>query len=116
MEIKVHNLQRKINLNSRQTRTIARKILDHQNISNAELSIVIVTHQRIRALNQIYLKRNYATDVLAFDQKETPPRKKSLKGDVIISIDAALKNSKQFKNSLSEELILYIIHGILHLL
>lgn len=39
-----------------------------------------------------------------------------LKGDVIISVDAARSNAAVFKTSLEYELVLYVIHGILHLL
>jgi len=62
------------------------------------------------------LRRNYATDVLAFDLKEDidKPKMKSLSGDVIISTDAALKYCRINKASIKHELILYVVHGILH--
>jgi probable rRNA maturation factor len=71
------------------------------------------------------LSKTYATDVLAFDfqLKQLPlkarqvfvARPLDIHGEVIISVDMALKQSKQFKTSASEELLLYILHGILHL-
>ena len=36
-------------------------------------------------------------------------------GEIFISIDKALANSKIFKTTLEEEFTLYVIHGILHL-
>jgi len=39
-----------------------------------------------------------------------------IKGEVIISTDAAIKNSRIYKTSLAQEVVLYIIHGILHLI
>lgn len=41
---------------------------------------------------------------------------KTVSGDIMISTDAAVKNHKEFKTTVSEELTLYIVHGILHLL
>jgi len=80
---------------------------------------VFVTRQRIKALNKKFLHRDYVTDVLAFDLNDNGPSKRKLKeivGDIIISTDAALKNAKVYETELAQELTLYVIHGILHLL
>ena len=82
------------------------------------LTFLFVTHQRLRALNRKFLNRNYATDVLAFAGKGLYPLvpKKQLIGDIIISVDAAKENAKRFETSFEYEIVLYMIHGILHLL
>jgi len=65
------------------------------------------------------------TDVLAFDLREcrdssravlTGKRKNEIAGEIIISTDAAIRNSRIYKTSMDKEIVLYIIHGILHLL
>lgn len=38
-----------------------------------------------------------------------------LQGDIVISVDAAVRNARIYKTALARELALYIIHGILHL-
>ncbi|MCK4882238.1 MAG: rRNA maturation RNase YbeY [Candidatus Omnitrophica bacterium] len=100
-------------------------ILRHEGVGLASLSIVFVSRQRIKALNKKFLGRDYTTDVLAFDFTEgngtlrRAPAGRAIKqitGDIIISTDAALKNARVFGTGLSEELALYVIHGILHLL
>ena len=83
-------------------------------VSDAELTIAFVSRQKIAALNKQFLGRAYATDVLAFDLRNHP--RGALKGDVIISTDAVIKQSKVFGQPVSRELTLYMIHGILHLL
>ena len=119
MEITFKDLQKKVRLNSPQILTVTKAILRHENVRQATLSIVFVSHQKIRAFNKKFLKRDHVTDVLAFDlndnmlSKRTP---KTLTGDIIISTDAALKNVNAFQTTLSCELVLYITHGILHLL
>jgi len=82
-----------------------------------------VTGRKIKALNKKYLHRDYSTDVLAFDlsQDFTPKGKKNkrikiITGEVIISADTALKNSVLYRTTPKEEIMLYVIHGILHLL
>ena len=106
-------------MNFPQILTVTKAILRHERIHQATLSIVFVSHQKIRALNKQYLKRNHVTDVLAFDLNDHAVGKripKTLIGDIIISTDAALKNVNAFQTTLSCELVLYIAHGILHLL
>lgn len=41
---------------------------------------------------------------------------KEILGDIFISTDAVLKNSKEYNTRIKDELILYVIHGICHLL
>ncbi len=61
--------------------------------------------------------RAYVTDVLAFDMRDDLVCDScDIEGDVIISTDAVIQNSRKYKTSLARELSLYVIHGILHLL
>lgn len=78
---------------------------------------MIVNDRRIRSLNKRYLHHDYATDVLAFNFRECGGRKTvRLCGEVIVSADTAKRQSKVFGTTVSDELLLYIVHGILHLL
>jgi len=118
MEINLKNHQKKVRLNSPQILKITKIILKVQGIRQALLSIVFVSHQKIRALNKKFLNRDYGTDVLAFDLSEHGPSKRkstSVTGDIIISTDAAIQNTKAFDVPLTQEITLYVIHGILHL-
>ena len=119
MEIQIRDHQKKLQLNPAQIKKIVRIILQHEEINDAELSFVFVTHQKISAFNKKYLKRNYATDVLAFESlgwQGEERNNKNLAGDIMISTDAVLKNHKLYGMSLAQELSLYVIHGILHLI
>lgn len=40
----------------------------------------------------------------------------TLDGEVIISAQTAKRNAREFKTSTRDEIMLYVIHGILHLL
>lgn len=118
MEITIQNLQKKIPLNFSQLKKIILKILAEKKIKLADLSVVFVSAQKIAALNKKYLHRSYATDVLAFDflEEKASNKKNQICGEVIISTDAVIKNSKEFNTHIDAELALYVIHGILHLL
>ena len=115
MEVTVKNHQKKIPPRSLPNPKIVRAILKYLRVKNATLSIVFITRQKIQSLNKKYLHRSYATDVLAFDFTQGK-KKDGLVGDIFISTDAVLANAKVFKNDVKSELVLYVIHGILHLL
>ena len=118
VEVTFADHQKKVQLNSLKILKITKAILRYESVDQAILSVVFVTHQKIKAFNEEYLKRNYVTDVLAFDLSDTALSKRKTKGvigDIIISTDAALKNVSMYQTTLSEELSLYIVHGILHL-
>jgi probable rRNA maturation factor len=81
-------------------------------MERANLSIAIVDDPTIHRLNRQYLKHDYPTDVLSFllDRDE-----RGLEGEVIVSVDTAARRAAEFGWSTADELLLYVIHGTLHL-
>lgn len=67
----------------------------------------------IRELNLRYLKHNGPTDCISFDLSE---KKGELIAEIAVSTDTAVRQSKAFSTSGSYETLLYVIHGLLHLL
>lgn len=65
--------------------------------------------RQIRTLNKKYLNHDFPTDVITFNYTKTS-------GDIAISLDAVKENAKIYNTEPKDELLLYIIHGILHLL
>ena len=119
MEVSAENLQKKISLNLPQIVKIAKTVLQSEGIKESSLAIVFVTRQKISALNKKYLGKAHTTDVLAFDAREKSggARKDEVfAGDIVISVDAAKRNAAMYGVPFTQELVLYIIHGILHLL
>jgi len=119
--VDIKDLQRRYSLSLRQLKAAARCVLKEEKVKSAQLSLVLVTAGAIRRMNRAFLGRDRATDVLAFDMSDVQlsyKRKKvrALEGEVVISVMTASRNAKQFKNSLEQEVTLYVIHGILHLL
>jgi probable rRNA maturation factor len=100
---------------------MVRKILRHEAIGSAQLSVVFVTDQRMKSLNQKYLRHSFSTDVLAFDFRSSSEKKKDqpvkeLNAEIVISTAAACRQAKIFGSTPDREIALYLIHGILHLL
>jgi len=81
-----------------------------------ELSLIFVSNLEIRAYNRKYRNINRESDVLSFPLGEKSPDGRINLGDIIISIEAAKRQSQDMGHSLEEELKILIIHGLLHLL
>ncbi|WP_259288965.1 rRNA maturation RNase YbeY [Candidatus Karelsulcia muelleri] len=77
-----------------------------------ELNFIFCNDQYLININKKYLKKNYYTDVITFDNSED----KNIDGDIFISIKRIKYNSLNFKKSFYDELKRVIIHAVLHLL
>ena len=111
----VESLQKKVPIKLSHIAGIARAILKYEGVREATLAIAFVSRREIRSLNRQYLHRDYVTDVLAFDLRDRH-RPGEVNGDIAICVDMALRNAKAYQTSLDRELVLYVAHGILHLL
>ena len=82
-----------------------------------ELSVLLTDDRKIRTLNKQYRGQDRATDVLSFSQNEEENKPNShLMGDVVISTVTAKRQAAEHGLTLEEEIVLLLIHGILHLL
>jgi probable rRNA maturation factor len=91
-----------------------RGVLESAGIRSAEISIAIVDDARMHALNRQYLAHDYPTDVLSFvlDRDEAAG---TLDGEIITSADYAAREAARYGWTADDELLLYVIHGCLHL-
>ena len=84
------------------------------------LSFEIIDDELIADLNKKWLNKIGPTDVLSFPMIAENDSYIDMPiielGDLFISIDTAQKQSKEFNNSLKEEMIWLASHGFLHLL
>jgi probable rRNA maturation factor len=92
----------------------ARLILRDAGIQSGELSIAVVSDKRMHELNRQYLEHDYPTDVLSF-LLESDSERKSLEGQIIVSSDYAAREAARYDWTTDDELLLYVIHGCLHL-
>jgi len=90
----------------------ARTVLTGEGIQRGTLSIAVVDDKTIRRLNRQYLQHDYATDVLSFLLDAGPQR---VEGEVIVSADTAARKAPRYAWPAAHELLLYVIHGTLHL-
>jgi len=84
------------------------------------ISVLVTGDEEIRRLNKTYLNADRPTDVLAFSMIEGEEVRsgegKKVLGDVVISLDTAMRQACDYGNTLHGEIALLIVHGVLHLL
>ena len=107
-------------------RADATRLLAALGLTRRELSVIIVDDTTIQGLNREFRGKDAPTDVLSFSQVEeidaSPPDPFKLVetpgmilGDVVISIDTALRQAARYQVSPAARLRSLLIHGVLHL-
>jgi len=95
-----------------------KRILKDLGYHDCELSLLFTDDQHIAELNSRFLKREGPTNVLAFPMRgdgHTGPETPML-GDIVISLDAAMRDAKRAGEGLDRAIDRLSIHGLLHLL
>ena len=76
-----------------------------------DLSFVVVDDERMAELHERYADVPGPTDVLSFPLAEDPV----LLGEVVISADTARREAAARGHPAYDELLLYAVHGVMHL-
>ena len=120
-------------------KTLISAILKEHEAIQAEVSVAFVNEAEIIELNRRFFNKSTTTDVIAFDLLEEredlhlikyndlPKSKdeflnsykfinKTVEGEIIVNADQAEKVSVEYGNTAYHETMLYIIHGLLHIL
>jgi probable rRNA maturation factor len=110
--IAIANRQRRWRVDSTALKTAAALVLREEGITKADVSIAVVNDKTIHDINRQFLNHDESTDVISFvlDQQG-----KSIDGEIVLSADTAASAAKEIGWSAQEEMLLYVIHGALHL-
>ncbi len=102
-----------IRVDKRTVHSIVKLITSELNLYVMSLEFNFISSKTIIEVNKNYLRHNYSTDIITFDYSD---EKNILDGEIFISIQDAVENSKKYGVSSDNELLRLIIHGILHLI
>ncbi|MEN6404868.1 MAG: rRNA maturation RNase YbeY [Thermoguttaceae bacterium] len=112
ISISITNRQKKLPVDRRRMRLALRAILDDADIADAQLSVAVVDDPTIARLHDEFLNDPTPTDVLSFVLERSAGL---LEGEVVASADTASRCAARYGNTPERELLLYVIHGALHL-
>jgi probable rRNA maturation factor len=103
------------NLRLPSARTLNRFLAEAQTAVRlkGEVSVLLTTDAAIRKLNTRFRHKNKATDVLSFPAEGIGAEE--IAGDLAISVPTARRQALEQGHSLSTEIKVLILHGLLHL-
>ncbi|MBI3404829.1 MAG: rRNA maturation RNase YbeY [Acidobacteria bacterium] len=124
------NQQRSVRVSSVQLTRFLLQVQRTLRLSKDSVAVCLVEDKEIARWNQNYRHKRGPTDVLSFPatsfpwmQKRAASRAKAhangnstFLGDIAISPAVARRNARSYGRTLSDELRILILHGVLHLL
>ncbi len=125
MPVYLNNLQEKVPVSEKLeklvTRVVAEALRSFGPGGEPEVGIVFVDDDYIAGLNRQYRGVEGPTDVLSFAMQEGDPvpggeAEDLLLGDVVISLETALRQGDEYGHGFEREVAYLTIHGVLHLL
>lgn len=112
IRVEIANRQKSLPVDRARLRAAVKAVLRGEGFATASISLAVVDDPTIHQLNRQYLQHDYATDVLSFAFECSGD---SVDGEVIVSADTAIRQAGQWGESPEAELLLYVVHGTLHL-
>jgi len=122
MEILIKNQQKIAKIYRRRIREIIKNIIQYLKVDEkTEISILFTDDKFIKSLNKKYRGINKSTDVLTFNLEEgdlifPEVDKNKLLGDIVVSVETAQRQANNLNHNLEKELMILLIHGLLHLI
>ena len=84
----------------------------YRGYDDGEIGIRVTGDAAIGRINRQHLGHDYPTDVISFSYRNDPP---SLEGELVVSLDTATRRAAELGWSAANELVLYVVHGTLHI-
>jgi probable rRNA maturation factor len=84
----------------------------YRGFTTGRIGIRITDNPTIHQCNCQFMHHDYPTDVISFGYDLCPPR---LEGEMIVSAEMARQRARDIGWSADSELLLYVVHGTLHI-
>lgn len=120
LAVEISDRQKVLRVAAEPLKRLMRRALAAEGVAQAELSILLVDDRRMAKLHEQWLGIPGPTDVITFDLTESGAAgpheaRAGLQGDIVVSAETARRTSRQLGWTPRQELILYLLHGLLHL-
>jgi len=112
--VQVQNRQRRLPVDIRRLQRELGRVAECEGLGDRAISIVLVSDRNIRQLNRDFHGRDDVTDVLAFDYRPTS-HPDDVDAEVVVSAHRAEAEALHRGLPPDGELLLYCVHGLLHL-
>jgi probable rRNA maturation factor len=112
--LEVLNEQDELVVDLEKVRGVCEHILADGAIHSGKVNVVLVDSDTIQQYNRDFLQHDYPTDTISFPT-EVRRDEGYLEGEVLACAGIAKERAEEFGWTAEEELMLYIVHGMLHL-
>ena len=112
--VEIGNESERVPFDAERAADLIRRILADEGIRRGVVEVTVVGDPAIHRLNAQFLGHDRPTDVLAFEM-DSNPKEALLEGSVVVSDETALDRARDYAWSAENELLLYVVHGVLHL-
>ena len=112
MKVEIANLQKHYKIKDSKIKYVVKEVLGKKS-NSAKLSFAFVDNNEIKRLNKKYFDSDDVTDVIAFPLDN---HKNALNGEIVVSVETAVDTADKENLDAEGEIILYVVHGLLHLL
>ena len=114
--ITVHQANPSRSLDEDALRAVLVPAADGEGFTIQELSIVLADHATVRELNRQWLGHDYETDVVSFSLDEAALADRRIDGEIYVDLDTAAERAPDIGASFEDEVLKYVLHGLLHLM
>lgn len=112
LDIELQDQQQLLSVNQPRLMAAIGRIAQDHGFRRGEVSIILIDDQAIHRVNREHLEHDYPTDVISFvfDAEDD-----NIEGEIIISTETAIREALTGGWPADDEVLLYAIHGMLHL-
>ena len=130
-EIQISDRQSFLSVNPKRLGEVIERVVREEQIASAVISLALVDDSEIRQINRDFLGHDFATDVISFLLEQGPmspvPQTalvgdqigvedlRTIEAELVLSAETALREAPSHGWSAENEVILYVVHGLLHL-
>jgi probable rRNA maturation factor len=85
-------------------------VIVSENKTEGEINYIFCNDEYLHKINVEYLNHDTLTDIISFDYTMG----NEIGGDIFVSVERVLDNSKDYNTSFEDELKRVLVHGVLH--
>ena len=112
IEIQITNQQSALQFDCNVLGEAVRVVLGDYGFGTGVVDVAVVDDGTIHSVNREHLKHDYPTDVISFQYVRNAHH---IEGELVVSADTAILIAQEAGWEATSELLLYVIHGTLHL-
>lgn len=112
--VRICSEQKSLRVPRKRIHELACFVAKAEKVAIEEVDILVVGGRKMARLHREYLSIAGETDVMSFDL--TIPGSKGLAAQLIVCTDVAIKEARKRNLAPQHELLLYVLHGLLHVI